>query len=35
MAMSELAQKLKLKPGARAAVIGAPEGYLADLEPLP
>jgi hypothetical protein len=35
MAGSELAKKLKLKPGARAAVIGAPEGYLAELEPLP
>ena len=23
-----LAKKLKLKPGARAAVVGAPEGYL-------
>jgi hypothetical protein len=35
MAGGELAKKLKLKPGARAAVIGAPEGYLAELEPLP
>jgi hypothetical protein len=35
MAGSELARKLKLKPGAQAAVIGAPEGYLAELEPLP
>ena len=35
MAESELARKLKLKPDARAAVIAAPEGYLADLEPLP
>jgi hypothetical protein len=35
MAESELAKKLKLKPGTRAAVIGAPEGYLAELEPLP
>jgi hypothetical protein len=35
MAASTLAGKLKLKPGARAAVIGAPEGYLAELEPLP
>jgi hypothetical protein len=35
VAGSELARKLKLKPGARAAVIGAPEGYLAGLEPLP
>jgi hypothetical protein len=35
MAESELARKLKLKPGARAAIFGAPEGYLAELEPLP
>ncbi len=35
MAQSELARKLNLKPGSRAAVIGAPEGYLAELEPLP
>ncbi len=35
MAVSKLAQKLKLKPGARAAVVGAPEQYLAELEPLP
>jgi len=25
---SPLAKKLKLKPGARAAVVGAPDGYL-------
>jgi len=35
MAESELARKLKLKPAARAAIIAAPEGYLADVEPLP
>ena len=35
MAGGELGKKLKLKPGARAAVIGAPKGYLAGLEPLP
>jgi hypothetical protein len=35
VAESTLARKLKLKPGARAAVIGAPEGYLAGQEPLP
>ena len=35
MADNALARKLKLKAGMRAAVIGAPEGYLAELEPLP
>jgi hypothetical protein len=30
---SPLAKKLKLKPGARAAVVGAPEGYLDRLAP--
>jgi hypothetical protein len=35
MAENALARKLKLKPGARAAVIGAPPGYLAELQPLP
>jgi len=35
MAGSGLARKLKLKEGARAAVIGAPAGYLAELKPLP
>jgi hypothetical protein len=30
--MSDLAKKLKLKPGAKAAVIHAPENYLQDLE---
>jgi len=35
MAESVLARKLRMKPAARAAVIGAPERYLAKLEPLP
>lgn len=30
---SPLAKKLKLKPGARAAVVGAPDGYLERLGP--
>jgi hypothetical protein len=30
---SPLAQKLKLKPGARAAVLNAPDGYLKALSP--
>ena len=30
-----LAKKMKLKAGVRAAVIGAPSGYLSELEPLP
>jgi hypothetical protein len=30
-----LAKKLKLKPGQRAALIGAPEGYAKTLSPLP
>ncbi len=30
-----LARKLKLQPGQRAALIGAPEGYAAALAPLP
>src|SRR4029077_11696260 len=30
---SPLARKLKLKPGLRAAVIGAPAGYLESLDP--
>src|SRR4249920_738316 len=33
MPSSPLAKKLKLKPGARAAVIGAPPGYLERLAP--
>jgi hypothetical protein len=32
---SPLAKKLKLRPGARAAVIGAPDGYLETLGPPP
>jgi hypothetical protein len=35
MAENALAKKLKLKPGQRAGVIGAPEGYLKTLDPLP
>lgn len=35
MAESPLAKKMKLKPGSRAAVVGAPEGYLEQLGPLP
>ena len=31
--VSPLARKLKLKPGLRAAVIGAPAGYLESLDP--
>jgi hypothetical protein len=34
-AFSPLARKLKLKPGARAAVIGAPPDYLERLAPPP
>ena len=30
---SALAKKLRLRPGARAAVVGAPSGYLAALDP--
>lgn len=32
---SALSKKLKLKAGARAAVISAPAGYLDELQPLP
>ena len=32
---SALARKMKLKPGQRAALVNAPEGYLKDLSPLP
>jgi hypothetical protein len=32
---AELVKKLRLKEGARAAVINAPAGYLADFGPLP
>lgn len=35
MAESALARKMKLKAGARAAVINAPVGYLKELAPLP
>jgi len=35
MPESALAKKLKLKPGQRAALINPPEGYLAELSPLP
>jgi len=35
MAENALAKKLKLKPGQRAAFIGAPAGYLKTLHPLP
>ena len=34
-AASPLARKLKLKPGLRAAVIGAPAGYLESLDAPP
>jgi hypothetical protein len=35
MAESALAKKLKLKPGQRAAILNAPDGYLKELNPLP
>jgi hypothetical protein len=35
MPENALAKKLKLKPGQRAGLIGAPEGYLKSLSPLP
>ena len=35
MPESALVKKLKLKPGQRAAIINPPEGYLAELSPLP
>jgi len=35
MPESALARKLKLKPGARAVIVNAPEGYLKELGPLP
>jgi hypothetical protein len=35
MTESALAKKMKLKPGQRAAVINAPQGYLEELSPLP
>jgi len=30
-----LTRKLRLKPGNRAAIVGCPDGYLTELEPLP
>ncbi len=35
MAESALARKMKIKPGQRIAVLGAPEGFLGKLKPLP
>ena len=35
MAESALAKKLKLRTGARAAIVNAPENYLDELSPLP
>jgi hypothetical protein len=35
MAENALAKKLKLKPGQRAVVVNAPDGYLAELGELP
>src|SRR5436305_808615 len=35
MAENALAKKLKLKPELRAGLISAPEGYVAELSPLP
>jgi hypothetical protein len=35
MAESALAKKLRLKPGPRAAILNAPEGYLRELNHLP
>ncbi len=35
MPENALAKKLKLKPGQRAGLIGAPDGYLKALSPLP
>ena len=34
MPESALARKMKLKPGQRAALVNAPEGYLKELSPL-
>jgi hypothetical protein len=33
--MSAIAKKLKLKPGARAALVNSPKGYAKELAPLP
>jgi len=35
MPESSLSRKMKLKPGSRAAIIGAPAGYFIELKPLP
>ena len=35
MAESPLAKKMKLRPGSRALILNAPEGYRRELEPLP
>lgn len=35
MTQSALSKKLKMKPGAKALVLNAPQGYAAELEPLP
>jgi hypothetical protein len=35
MPASALARKMKLKPGQRAALLNAPDGYLNELSPLP
>lgn len=35
MAENALVKKLKLKPGQRVAIVGALDGYLGELQPLP
>ena len=35
MAESPLAKKMKLRPGSRALILNAPQGYRRELEPLP
>jgi hypothetical protein len=35
MVESSLVRKMKLKPGQRAAIVNAPDGYLKELRPLP
>ena len=35
MPEAALAKKMKLKPGARAAIVNTPDGYLKELKPLP